>query len=386
MGRTRGDDILAYELSELLTPERIYEISTEHGFRPDITEKFLMDYLVHQRVTEGLECITKGGMCMPFYQPDGTLRRLSVDVDLATNLPADSIDSAVRLAKDLPNVTNVKRHTPSRQAVPKNNLVTHNVQYKSCLGLEQSVKVDFLHSLDLDYGTRTVPAGMKIMGFRMPHKMRMLTRSALMADKVGTLAAGTIGLDVSRANEIAKQVFDVGVLLYGSTVGDIAGFFAEFPRMLEAERAIHGKPDLEARTVVDSIGKALNRMHRVTGEMRFLGDAKKGYNDFNSAYISNRVRYQKIDHHTNILSIKVLNHLTGQVLDGRDVGESAARMRQILANVGGVSDYPHVQKMYGLTVREATGIQGKYLKKMNARLSCLLCAHAALEAECESRG
>lgn len=370
---------MAYELSELLTPERISEISTEHGFRPDITEQFLMDYLVHQRVTEGLECITKGGMCMPFYQPDGTLRRLSVDVDLATNLPADSVDSAVRLAGDLPNVVSVKRHTPSRRAVPKNNLVTYNVRYMSCLGLEQRVKVDFLHSLDLDYGTRTVPAGTEIMGFGMPHKIRMLTRSALMADKVGTLAAGTIGLDVSRVSEIAKQVFDVGVLLDGATVGDIAGFFAEFPHMLEAERVIHGKPELEARTVVDSIGTALSQMHGVTGEMRFSGDAKKGYDDFNSEYISNRVRYQKINHHADILSIKVLNRLTGKVLDGRDGEEAAARMRQILANVGGVSDYPHVQEMYGPTVREATGISEKYLKRMNARLSCLLCAYAALD-------
>lgn len=377
---------MAYELSELFTPERIDEISTEHGFRPDITEQFLMDYLVHQRVTEGLECMTKGGMCMPFYQPDGTLQRLSVDVDLATKLPADSVDSAVRLAGDLPNVASVKRHTPSRQAVPKNNLVTYNVRYRSCRGLERRVKVDFLHGLDLDYGTRTVPAGTEIMGFGTPHEMRMLTRSALMADKVGTLAAGTIGLDVSRVNEIAKQVFDVGVLLDGATVGDIAGFFAEFPRMLEAERAIHGKPELEARTVVDSIGMALSRMHGVTGEMRFSGDAKKGYSDFNSVYISDRIRYQKIDHHANILSIKVLNRLTGQVLDGRDGGEAAARMRQILANVDGVSDYPHVQEMYGPTVREATCISEKYLKRLSARLSCLLCAYAALEAEREYRG
>ena len=37
---------MAYELSELLTPERIVGISTEHGFRPDITEQFLMDYTI----------------------------------------------------------------------------------------------------------------------------------------------------------------------------------------------------------------------------------------------------------------------------------------------------------------------------------------------------
>ena len=113
---------MAYELSKLITSERIAEMSDERGFRPDTAEQFLMDYLAHQRVTEGLDCITKGVMCMPFYQPDGALRRLSVGVDLATRLPADSVGSAVRLAKDLPGVASVGIHGPSRRAVQENNL------------------------------------------------------------------------------------------------------------------------------------------------------------------------------------------------------------------------------------------------------------------------
>ena len=377
---------MAYDLSELITPEGITRISEERGFRPDITEQFLMDYLVHQRVTEGLEYMTKGGMCMPFYHQGGTLRRLSVDVDLATRLPSGSVGSAVMLAGSLSNVVGVERHIPSRQVIPKNNLVTYNVRYRSCFGQERQVKVDFLYGLDLDYGTRAVPAGTEIMGFETPHEMKILTRSALMADKVGTLAAGTIGLDTSRHGEIAKQVFDVGVLLDGATVGDIDGFFVEFPRMLEAEKTIHGKPELAARTVVNSIGTALHQMQTVTGEMRFSGVAKKGYEDFKSAYISSKIPYQRIDHHASILSAMILNRLVGQVLDGMDSEEAAAQMHQILADVGGVSDYQHVRNLYGPTVREATGIPERYLKRMSARLSCLLCAHAVLVTERGSRG
>ncbi|MYC80069.1 MAG: hypothetical protein F4W68_06205 [Cenarchaeum sp. SB0661_bin_35] len=176
--------------------------------------------------------------------------------------------------------------------------------------MERRVKVDFLYSLDLDYGARVIPAGTYVMEFRIPHEMRVLMRNALMADKVGTLAVGTIGLDVSRVSEIAKQVFDVCVLLDGATVDDITEFFAEFSRM-KAERLIRGKPEIEARTVVDSIGMALGLMRGVTGEMRLLVDAKKGYNDFNSGYISKGVRYQKTYHRVNILSIGVLNRLFG---------------------------------------------------------------------------
>ena len=340
-----------------------------------------MDYLVHQRVTEGMECVTKGGMCMPFYQPGGTLQRLSVDVDLATGLPPGSVESAVGLAADLPNVTGVERYVPSRRAVLKNNLVTYDVRYGSCFGPERRVKVDFLYGLDLGYGTRTIPAGRMIIGFETPHEMKILTRSALLADKFGTLATGTVGLDASRVGEIAKQVFDIGILLNGATVGEIAGFFAEFPNMLEAEKTINNKPDLAARAVVDSIRAALDRMLTVDGEVRFGGQAKKGYEDFMSAYISSGAPYQRNDHHANILSARVLNRLMGQALDGKDGSETAAQMRGILADAGEVQDYGDVRELYGPAVRKATGISERYLGRMDARLSCLLCAYAALVSD-----
>lgn len=362
----------------MITPESITALSEEHGFRQDTMEQFLMDYLVHRRVAGGIECVTKGGMCMPFYQPGGTLPRLSVDIDLATRLPASDAESAARLAADLPNVTGVERYVPSRRAVLKNNLATYDVRYMSCFGPERRVKVDFLHGLDLGYGTRTVPAGTMIIGFEIPHQMKILTRSALLADKFGTLAAGTIGLDASRAGEIAKQVFDIGVLLGGAAAGEIAGFFAEFHNMLDAERVINDKPDLAARTVVDGIEAALARMQTVDGDVRFGGLARKGYEDFASAYISSGVPYQRNDHHANILAAKVLNRLMGRALDGEDGGGAAARMRGILADAGGVRDYRDVRELYGPAVRGATGIPERHLARMDARLSCLLCAHAAL--------
>ena len=235
-----------------------------------------------------------------------------------------------------------------------------------------------MYGLDFDYHIRTIPAGRVIIGFETPHQMKILTRSALLADKFGTLATGTVGLDASRVGEIAKQVFDIGVLLNGATVGEIAGFFAEFPNMLEAEKTINSKPDLAAQTVVDSIEVALDRMQTVNGDVRFGGQARKGYEDFKSAYISSSVPYQRNDHHANILYARVLNRLMGQVLDRRDGKLAATDMHRILADAGSVSGYHHVRELYRTPVREATGIREKYLERMDARLSCLLCAHAAL--------
>ena len=49
--------------------------------------------------------------------------------------------------------------------------------------------------------------------------MRILSRGSLLGDKLTTLALGTIGLRPSRQTEIAKQVYDLGLLLKSSTTG-----------------------------------------------------------------------------------------------------------------------------------------------------------------------
>ena len=363
----------------MITLEGITAISDEYGFRPDVTEQFLMDYVVHQRVTGGVRCVTKGGMCMPFYQAGGALQRLSVDVDLATKTQARDVESAVKLASGIPNVTAVDKHTPSRQTVLKNNLVTYYVHYRSCFGQEaRRIKVDFLYDLGMNYDTRIMPAGKGIVGVKIPHDMEILARSSLMADKVGALATGTIGLEASKVGEIAKQVFDVGILLDRASVDDIAKFFAEFDHMLEMEKTINCKAGLTAGNVVDSIQKALDRMLVTKHAVQFTQDAKKGYLDFHSTYISKSNPYGRIDHYVNILYVSTLNLLMRQVLDGKNAGDAAAEMQDVLVAVGSVTDYKHVQSLYGRQIRDSTGMPEKYMERMDARLSCLLCAHAAL--------
>lgn len=362
---------------ELVAAERINGIAEEYSFTPAIVELFLMDHLVHQRVTEKIECVTKGGMCMPLYCPNGDLQRLSVDVDLATKATADNVESAVKRADSLSNVIKVEKHIP-QLATPKSNLVTYKVRYKSCFNQTRTVKVDFLYGLNLDYDTRTVPAGKTIGWFETTHEMNVLTRSALMADKFGTFATGTIGLNASRVSEIEKQVFDMGVLLSGSTVGDVVGFFTEFDHMLENEKTINDKPMLTAQDVVDSAKKTLKQMLNVSGDVRFGGESKKGYDDFKSQYISKNNPYQKSDRHANVLLAKVLSRLTEQVLNGKDDDAAAAEMYRIVADVGNLHDYNDVRELYGQSARSATGISERHLGRMDARHAFLLCAHAAM--------
>lgn len=340
-----------------------------------------MDYLIHQRVAEGIECVAKGGMCMPFYMDNGTLQRLSVDVDLSTKLPADRVESAVRLTTRIPNVVRFKKHTPSSQTVLKNNLVRYDVFFRSHQNLEQKVKVEVLYGLDYGYGTRIIPAGTKIVEFEIPHQMKILARGALMADKLGALAIGTVGLEKSRVGDIAKQVFDIGVLLRGATSKDFVEFFDAFHNMVAAQKTITGKPEIVVDSIVDSIGTALDKMLVLRGVVNFTSRARNGYQDFNSEYISKVVSYGRIDHHADILSVMVLNRLLRQVLGGKDGRAATAEIHRILANATSVQDYQSVRELYDPPERRATGISEINLERMDARVSCLLCANAALATE-----
>lgn len=260
----------------------------------------------------------------------------------------------------------------------KNNLVRYDVFFRSHQNLEQKVKVEVLYGLDYGYGTRTIPAGTKIIEFEIPHQMKILTRGALIADKLGALAIGTVGLEEDKVGEIAKQVFDIGVLLRGATSKDVVEFFDAFPNMVAAQKTITDKPEIVADGIVDSIGTALDQMLVLRGAINFTSRARSGYLNFNSVYISKVVPYERIDHYVDILSVMVMNRLLRQVLGGKDSRVAAAEICRILADVASVQDYQSVRELYDPSVRRATAISEINLGRMNARVSCLLCANTAL--------
>lgn len=67
------------------TASRPYQ--KRYGFRDKLAiEKFIMDFEVHSHIARRADCITRGGMCMPFHTADGASKRLSVDIDLLTGL------------------------------------------------------------------------------------------------------------------------------------------------------------------------------------------------------------------------------------------------------------------------------------------------------------
>jgi len=276
---------------------------------------------------------------MPFYQPDNTLRRLSVDVDLSTMASLDCIDAVMMGAKVIPNVTDILQYHP-RQARPKKNLITYSVHYRSCFGQERAIKVDILHGLDIGYDTSTVPTGTHIMAFKIPYTMNILSRGALMADKMGALAVGTVGLDGSRVGEITKQVFDVGSLLSGATVENMMAFFTEFFNMIKIEKIINDNPRLDARNVTNSVQSVLHQLVNVSNTVQLTPYGKKGYLDFKSTYVSKMIPYERIDHYVSILSVLMLSYVLAYVIEGEDVNNAARWMYRTLADV---QRYQHIK-------------------------------------------
>lgn len=76
-----NDLVLSY--SALLTVENISSIAERFGFADKASvEKFIMDFEVHSHIAQQADCITRGGLCMPFHLPTTEAGRLSIDIDL----------------------------------------------------------------------------------------------------------------------------------------------------------------------------------------------------------------------------------------------------------------------------------------------------------------
>lgn len=134
---------MTHVYSSSLTAEKISGIAERYGFADRLSvEKFIMDFAMHHHIVQQVECVTRGGMCMPFYLPKTGVRRLSVDIDLLTHRTVDEIKSAMsNVNRAMPDVR-CTEYEP-KAPYPIDNLISYRVSYDSCLGGKQYVKVDF---------------------------------------------------------------------------------------------------------------------------------------------------------------------------------------------------------------------------------------------------
>ena len=196
-----------------------------HG---DMVEKFVMDFELQSHIADRLDCVTRGGLCMSFHE--GWAGRMSLDVDLATALSVEAVDAVMQRDHRMPKEISLERHRPKKPH-PLANLVSYKAFFDSCFGHRTHVKVDFFCDAEIAMGSQTVKAGHKVLDFATPADMRILTRGWPLGDKLTALALDTVGLRSNRQTEVAKQVYDIGTLIRGSAMADIAEAFDAFPKL-----------------------------------------------------------------------------------------------------------------------------------------------------------
>ena len=89
-----------------------------------------MCFEAHHRIAREMECVVRGGLCMPFHQPDHEVKRMSIDVDIMSPLTVADVNRAIdNIGGD--GLTCRKRSPIS--PYPIDNLVSYDVTFPSCL-------------------------------------------------------------------------------------------------------------------------------------------------------------------------------------------------------------------------------------------------------------
>ncbi len=291
----------------------------------------MMDFEVYRHVSGSLGCIVRGGMCMPFHLPDAA-KRLSIDIDLMTPGTLDDVRDAM-VGIDAMDELACKEYHPSNP-YPLDNLITYKVSYDSCLGGRGSVKVDFLCESGLPLSTRTVPLGTTVFGFSTTAEMNILSKGALLADKITTLALGTIGLKPTRQTEIAKQIYDIAALMRLSDKHDIREAVDIFPRLTGFKTAHFHSPKYAVDDIVQNISCSVDGFLDLTSAVSITAAQAKRHSDFQGTYISKDASYKKTRHVSDILLIKILIQHVGGIFDGtRSADASSASMHGIISKI-----------------------------------------------------
>lgn len=108
--------------------------------------------------------------------------------------------------------------------------------------------------------TVTVPAGRPVLGFETERPISALSRGSLIADKLPSLAIGTVGY--GNLENTPKQIYDVGTLIQHSDVGDLESALSAHGALsafkLAHDSRGHGRDEVAQSIVeyLEGIGKA----------------------------------------------------------------------------------------------------------------------------------
>ena len=293
---------MGFYYSDLLERKSIVELAEKYKFAdPSYVERFIMCFEAHHRLAQEMKCVVRGGLCMPFHQPDFEVRRMSIDVDLMSQYTVTEMKQVMN--KISSREFACREHVPL-SPYPLDNLVSYNITYASCFGGESRTKIDAFCNADLSLPLRQIPPGSKIMDFDVLQEMTILSRGSLLADKCTALALGTIGLKPNRKTEIAKQIYDMAVLLRSASRDDLAIAYDSYTKVTGFKvGCFKHDPPYTVSDIISSTVESLYSFLNLDTAVTVTDAQNKRYNDFRGTYLSRQHAYSKTEHVADVLLV-----------------------------------------------------------------------------------
>jgi len=283
---------MTYHFANELKKNNIESIAKKFGFaNPLYVEKFIMDFEMNYHISQEIDCILRGGMCMPFHTELG-VRRLSIDIDLLTGLQVDEIDKVMqKLDGDLIDVK-IKKYVP-KNPYPIPNLTSYYVEYNSCFDKPETVKIDYLCDLSLQLPIQTIADAKEIIEFKIDYLSKILTRGALIGDKITTLALEKIGLRKSKFYDIPKQIYDIATLLKFATESDIAESLDVFMDLTGFKVKIFDDGIHNVKDILETINSSIPSFLSFESALTTTTDYEGLLGSFKGTYLNTSQPYKK---------------------------------------------------------------------------------------------
>ena len=293
---------MTYHFSTELEKDNIKTIANKFDFKnPSYVEKFIMDFEMYYYISQRIDCLLRGGMCMPFHSELG-VRRLSIDIDLLTSLNVNGIDTVMQeLNHILPDVK-IKKHNP-RNPYPIPNLASYYVEYDSCFDKPETVKIDYLCNFSLNLPTQTISDEREIIGFKINYPIKILTRGAIIGDKITTLALEKIGLRKSKFNDIPKQIYDIATLLKVATENDISESLDVFKTLTAFKVKIFENGLYTINEIIEGINSSISSLLSFESTLTIMENYEGFFGSFIGTYLNNEQPYKKTQHISDILLV-----------------------------------------------------------------------------------
>ena len=283
-------------------------------------EKLVLDFEMHYHLKDKFDMVVRGGMAA-LVHTGPRLHRVSEDIDVMTTVSKARVTSIIEKLSMGDGEVNIRiEGEPTR--LP-DHLIHCEIKCPSSTFQDYCrAKIDILCGIDpalLQYSTTMRSPTLETL--KLEHDMDILSRGALIADKMCTLtSAETIGL--RNLKNFPKQVHDIAMLLRGASLDDLQTLFKAYGHLASFMLDIHHQT-CTTRDLIDSTHDRCVSLFDFREGVLLSPEYQKFYTKFQLRYVKNRRVHTEIHHVDEILlAILCARHLQEHAADGDLNGHS----------------------------------------------------------------